>query len=531
MILLLLSLAQFILTLDSTFMNVSISTLVVDLDTTVTAIQAAIAFYTLVMAAFMISGAKIGDIIGRKKTFIIGLIIYGTGSFITSISPNIYVLTLGWSVIEGLGAALVIPAMFSLISANFAAGPQRARAYGILAAVAASGAAVGPILGGFLTTYLSWRLGFLSEVFIAIYILLNQAKIKDASVKIVNKQFDYIGLILSGLGLATVVSGVLLANTYGLLQARKPFEIAGVTLIQEGGIAPTIWFVGIGLIILILFIRWQTNRIRQTKAVLFNPDLFKNRIIKYGVITNLALQFVMVGAIYAVSLVSQIMLEYNAFQSGLVLLPLSIAVLLLGVLAGRLSKRFNPKNIIQLGVLSVLIGAVLLGLAIKKDPNGFDFIPGLFLIGAGAGMALSQLNNLIQSSVPVEKSNETSGLNSTFQYLGSSLGTAVCGSLIISFFILSATNMVNQSSTFSSSEKTQINTAIETKAQTVSSSQLNKVLEGVPQNEKSEIISINYDAQQRAISAAVIALGILGLTGFITATLLPKQEKSGNNPD
>lgn len=523
MVLILLSLAQFILTLDSTFMNVSISTLVKDLHTTVTGVQIAIAFYTLVMAAFMISGAKIGDIIGRKRAFVIGLIIYGAGSLITSFSPNIYVLTFGWSILEGLGAALIIPAMISLIVTNFPSGPQRARSYGILAAVAASGAAVGPIVGGFLTTYITWRLGFLAEVFIALYILLNQKKIVDAVMKETTKQFDYLGLVLSALGLTVLVFGVLLANSYGLFQARKNFAIAGTTLIEKGGVAPTIWFVGIGLLILANFIVWEIWRGKHSKTALINPNLFKNRIVSFGVVTNLSTQFVMVGTIFAISLVSQIMLEYNAFQSGLVLLPLSIFVLVLGVLAGRLSKLFYPNHLIQVGVLLVLVGGVLLGVVVGKNPKGTDFIPGLSFIGAGAGMVFSQLNNLIQSSIPIEQSNETSGLNSTFQYLGSSLGTAVCGSLILSFFVISATNLVNQSLVLNTVQKNQVNNAIETKAQTVSNSQLNQILPGVSQNVRSEILSINSEAQQESISAAVIALSLFGSIGLVTSLFLPKR--------
>jgi MFS family permease len=524
-VLILLSLAQFILTLDTTFMNVSISTLVVDLHTTVTGIQAAIAFYTLVMAAFFPTGAKIGDLIGRKKSFVIGLIVYAIGSFITSISQNIYMLTFGWSLIEGLGAAMIIPAMLSLVRSNFPEGPQRIRAYGILAAVAASGAAVGPIIGGFLTTYMSWRIGFLSEVFIAGFILLNRKKILDVVKPAVNKQFDYIGLFLSALGLATIVTGFLLASYYGIITARKDFSIGGQVIIPQGSISPTIWFALIGLGIVALFVWWQLHRIKIKKSVLLNPMLFKSKIITPGVITTFSIQFVLVGSIFAISLVSQIMLEYNAFQSGLVLLPMSFGVLILGLLAGKMAKRFSSKRLIQLGDLIMLIGTVWLAFSIHKNPSGKDFIPGLFFIGSGVGIAISQLNNLIQSSVPVEQSNETSGINSTFQYLGSSLGTAISGSLIISVFILSSTNLVNQSSVFSGSQKQQINNTIDAKAQTISNSQLDAYISSAPQNAQDELLTINYTAQQNAISITVFVLAVLGAIGLISSSLLPSEKK------
>jgi len=525
-VLILLALAQFILVLDTTFMNVAISTLVKDLHTTVTAVQGAIAFYSLVMAAFMIGGAKIGDIIGRKKAFIIGLIIYGTGALITTFSQNVVMLTFGWSFLEGIGAALIIPAMVTMVVSNFAAGTERIKAYGILAAISAIGAAIGPIIGGFLTTYVSWRLGFFSELFIVLYILINHKKINDAVINLVNKKFDYFGCLLSVVGLATIVEGILMANNYGLFHTRVPFVIKGITLIQTGGIAPTIWLVLIGIFFLALFLLWEGWQTKKNKATLIDPKIFKVREVTFGVFTNLFNQFILAGVIFAISLVAQIVLEYNAFTSGLLILPLSITVLIVALLGGKLAKRFYPKTLIQFGLFFVVLGTVVLGMFIYKNQNTDHFIPGLLIIGAGIGLVASQLSNTIQSSVPIEKSNEASGINSTFQYLGSSMGTAICGVLIVGIFAVTAIDSVKNSSTFDAGAKTQITKNLESKAQTLSNAELNQTLtsKDVPDNVKSEILTINNQAENKAIATTMIVLAIIGSLGLITSSFLPKKK-------
>lgn len=521
-VLILLSLAQFILVLDTTMMNVSISTLVKDLNTTVTAVQAAIAFYTLIMGSFIIAGAKIGDIIGRKKAFIIGLIIYGTGSFITSISPNIYVLILGWSIIEGLGAALVLPSMLSMVASNFEKGPERAKAYGILAAMAAIGAALGPLIGGFLTTYISWRVGFFGEVLVVIYILLNRNKIQDATIKLASKKFDYLGLILSVSGLAMIVGGILSANTYGLITARKPFVVAGYTIIPEGGIAPLYLLIGIGVALLALFIIWENSRIKKSKTTLLNPAILKIKSIVAGITTMVPYMLVMGGVLFSVSIISQVILEYSAFDSGLVLLPLSLSVLVLALLSGKFTKWISPKKIVQIGIILMVGGTLMLGVINYRHPNSTDFIPALIVIGCGVGMVASQLQNMIISSVDEEKASEASGLSSTFNNIGMSLGTALSGALIISFFIYFSTNMVNASTDFTQSQKQQINSAIETKAQTLSNSQLSALLVGVPPETANEILTINNDAENKAVSIDIAILALFGSLGLISSAFLPK---------
>jgi len=528
-VLILLALAQFILTLDSTIMNVSLSTLVVDLHTSVTNLQGAIALYSLVMAALMIAGAKIGDIIGRKKALLIGLALYGLGALVTGISWNINILFFGWSFLEGVGAALTMPALYSIVVANFCEGKERVKAYGIIAAMAAAGAALGPIIGGFLTAFVSWRIAFFAEVLIVIYILLNYKKIKDATIVLINNKFDYVGFLFSALGLVTIVFGILLSNIYGIIKASKAFVIAGKVLIEKGGVSPTIWFILIGIVILLIFIIWEAYRTKNNKATLINPKIFKNKVVLFGITTTLAYQFILAGTMFAISIVAQIIFEFNAFNSGLMLLPLSLAVLLAATLIDKIAQKAPPKRLIQIGMVLILIGTGLVGVLLHKYPDSLIFIVGLFIIGIGIGIAASMLNNLIISSVSSEQTSEASGINNTFSSLGSSLGTAIAGSLIISIFMTSSVNLIEKNSVFTSDQKSHLIESVDTKAQTMSNSDLSQYLVSAPINIKNEIIKINTEAENNATSATIIALAIIGIIGLMSSSLLPKRKAKNNN--
>lgn len=520
-ILVLLSMAQLILTLDSTVMNVSISTLVVDLNTTVSGVQSAIAFYTLVMAAFMITGAKIGDVIGRKKAFIVGLLVYGTGSLITSLAPNIQVLIFGWSLLEGLGAALVVPAMISLIAGNFPPGPKRARAYGLLAAMAAIGAAIGPIVGGLLTTYASWRLVFAGEVLIVIYILFNRKVIKDTALIGKKPKLDWVGTGLTAAGLYTIVQGILLAGTYGFLRARQDFSLNGQVVLQSGQISPTVILVAIGAIILIGFVLWEKLREKRRKDVLIHLRLFANQIVQSGLGTILILYFLMGGAMYAVALYTQIELGYNALLSGLVLLPLSVMILVFASRGPMMAKKFAPRYIVRGGFVFLFFGAVLLGLLSRDATSGWALVPGIALAGIGVGIIMSQLQNLVQSSVELSDASETSGLMATFQNLGMSLGTAIGGALLIGLLIATSSNLIAENTTLNDQQKAQLTAAYETKAQVVSNQQVEDATANLPTEIQQQVIEINAEARQRSLSWVFIILSVMSLLGILATSKLP----------
>jgi MFS family permease len=503
-------------------MNVSISTLVVDLNTTIEGVQSAIAFYTLVMAAFMITGAKIGDIIGRKKAFIIGLVIYGTGSLVTSLAPNIRVLTFGWSLLEGLGAALVIPAMIALISGNFPPGLKRARAYGMLAAMGAIGAAIGPIVGGLLTTYASWRLVFAGEVLIVLYILFNHKVIKDNQLKeSKGPKLDWFGTGLSAAGMYTIVQGILLASTYGFVRTRQNYSWNGQVMLQAGQISPTMIFIGIGIIFLLLFVLWEKIRTAKEKDVLVHLKLFANGVVQSGLGTIITLYFLMGGAMYTMALYTQIQLGYNALLSGLVLLPLSMMILLLASRGPIMAKRFAPRYIVRGGFVFIFVGVLLLGFMSRDATSGWALVPGIAIVGAGIGIIMSQLNNLVQSSVDLKDASETSGLMATFQNLGMSLGTAIGGALLIGLLITTSSNLIEQNATLNSQQKYQLEMAYQTKAQVVSNAQIEEATASLPADLQSQVIDINAKARQTSLSWVFIVLGITSLLGLLATIKLP----------
>ncbi len=520
-ILIMLAMAQFILTLDSTVMNVSISTLVVDLNTTVSGIQAAITFYTLIMAAFMIPGAKIGDIIGRKKAFMIGTVIYGTGSLITALSPNLGVLIFGWSFLEGLGAALMIPAMLSLIASNYPAGSKRVKAYATVAAIAAIGAAVGPIVGGVLTTYATWRLAFLGEVLVVIYILLKGGVIKDSAVANKVKSFDYLGTILSASGLSVLILGILKASTYGLLRARVPVVINGNEVISVGGISPTVILTIIGFGLLGLFALWQNHRKKQSKAALVDLSLFKNKIVRAGTGTIFFQLLLLGGVMYGVSLYLQLELGYNAMKTGLTLLPLSVMILVLASRGDIMAKKYSSRAIIRAGFVLMLIGSAWLGYKASGNPDGLSFLPSLGLFGAGMGMMASQLQNVVQSSVKASESAETSGLMATFQYLGQSFGTAISGVLVIAIFIGVGSNVVAQNPDLNSSQKAQLTNVIETNPQLVSNEQIEQATAGLPESTANTVEEINAQTRKSALSGMFVMLSVVSLFGLLATKNLP----------
>ncbi len=525
-ILILLASVQFIFTLDTTFMNVSISTLVKDLNTTVTAIQTAITFYTLVMAAFMIAGAKVGDIIGRKRAFVLGLSIYAAGSFITSISPNIGVLMFGWSFLEGVGAALAIPAMFSLITGNFEAGESRAKAYGTLAAMGAIGAAAGPIVGGLLTTYASWRLGFAAEVVIAGAVLLQRKAIQDAPLGAAKPKFDFGGFVLSALGLTVVVSGILLASTYGIFVARDNFSIFGVQIAHAGGVSPTVEFVIVGLLILAGFVGWQVRQTKRDRPVLIEPVLFKSRTVRAGVSSTLVQYLLMAGMMFSLSLYLQLALGYTAFQTGLTLLPMSVAVLIFANLGAKLTDTFAPRSMVISGFAVLLTGVAFLGVRVGHLDSGMQFFLPLAIVGAGLGLTASQLANMVQSAVKADQTSEASGLNSTFQNLGSSLGTALAGSIVISIIIGTTQTLISDNTVLNSSQKAQYSEALTGSVQVLSNAQVEAKLEGQPADVTHAVVSINSEARDKALSDVMIALAAIGFLGVVTGWRLPKPLKT-----
>ena len=519
------ALAQFIIIVDSTFMSVSISTLVVDLNTSVTAVQTAIALYTLVMASLMIAGAKIGDIFGRRKIFFVGLTIYATGTLIASLSPNIVTFILGWSFMEGIGAALMLPAMVALIAGNYPAGIERTKAYAVLAMVGSSAAAIGPIVGGIFTTYLSWRLAFFSELFVVAFIVLNRQIIKDAIYQGKAPSFDFKGFILTVTGFVSLVGGIILASYYGILYARTDVVVAGQTIITAGQLSPTVWLVLTGLSILTIFYFYEKSRLDKKLSVLIDVRLFTQRIVVAGSFTMFAQYLATASIIYSLALYLQMGLGYNAIQNGLTLLPLSIAVVIAALFGSKvLASRIAPRWVVMAGFGFMTLGAASMGLTARNATSGIDFALGIFLIGLGVGLIASQNQNLVISSVPNKFSSEISGVLNTCLNIGSSMGTALAGAIIITSFIFNFTTQVDGSTAFTDGQKTQINTAVNQQAQIVSNAAFESLVVTVPQPQQTDLVNINSQARQTALTRIYIVIGGIGIMGILASLLIPKTK-------
>ena len=420
--------AQFVMVLDGTVMNVSISTVVEDLDTSVDAMQTAITFYTLTMAAFMLLGAKLGDVWGRRRAFVIGSIIYAIGSLTTAISPNVVVLFLGWSIVEGLGAVLVIPAIAALIADNYE-GQARVAAYAIIGAASGAAVAAGPLIGGFMTTYLSWRYVFVAEVVIMAGVVLFARRIEDRAGARPSR-IDLLSVLLSAAGLVFVVYGMLQSKTWGwIIPANSP-EIGGVP-VAPLGVSLTTWFILIGAVLIWAFVVRQRRLVATDRPPLVDVTLFRILRLRSGLTVLLAQYAMTAGLFFMMPVYLQMTLGLDALQTGIRIFPLSISLILFSIFGTRLSLVWSPRRIIRVGqVLLVFASFVLLG-AVDIELKSPAFGLGMFVAGAALGLLASQIGNVNMSSVGEDQSSEVGGLQGVFQNLGSSLGTALIGSVLI----------------------------------------------------------------------------------------------------
>jgi len=411
--LLIIALASFIVALDATFMNVSISQVVADLNTDVSTIQMIMSFYTLITAAFMLLSAKLQDIVGKKKLFLIGTALYGVGTFTASISANSTMLFIGWSVIEGVAGALMLPATVSLISGTYS-GEKRTVALAIVGVMGAVAAAIGPLFGGIMTTFLSWRYGFATELIIVFIILIMRNKIPNFEPTESREDLDITGAIISFIGLVLLVQGVL-------------------TLSKD--ITTSIIIVILGLVALAIFALFETRRKRNGDVPLLDMDLFKDRNLRTGTAILLLSFLSMGGALFAVSLYLQNVLQLNAFNTGITTLPMTIGLLVFAIFAPSLSSKWGHKAVMAIGSIMAIAGCLLLSYQFKLDATFFTLLPGLLILGAGLGFNMSLCTDISISNIPAESQNNASGVNSTGQSLGESMGTAIIGIILILGFM------------------------------------------------------------------------------------------------
>jgi MFS family permease len=415
--------AQFLMTLDTSVLNVSIATVAEDVGTTVTGVQTAITLYALVMAAFTITGGKLGTIWGRKRAFTIGLVVYCSGSAVTAVAPNLTVLILGWSVLEGLGAALILPAIVGLVAANFDP-VERRRAYGLVASASAIAVAVGPLVGGVLTTYASWRYVFAGEVVLGAVIYLLARRTADSPVE-AGQRLDPLGTALSALGLTLIVYGILRSGSWGLV---RPTPDAPAWF----GLSPVLWLFLGGGIVLLGFGAWERRRLEGGGSALVDPELLRVAPLRSGLIAFFFQYLVQMGMFFVIPLYLSVALGLSAVATGVRLLPLSVALLVAAVGIPRLLPHASPRAVVRTGFL-MLFGAIVVLIALLEVGSGPEIVTWPLLIGGlGAGALASQLGSVTVSSVAEARSAEVGGLENTAINLGSSVGTALAGAVLIS---------------------------------------------------------------------------------------------------
>jgi MFS family permease len=509
--------AQFLMTLDTSVMNVAIATVAKDVGTTVTGIQTAITFYTLVMAAFMITGGKIGAIIGRKRAFAIGCIIYGAGSFVTAISPSLAVLMIGWSVLEGLGAALILPAIVALVASNFGRA-ERPRAYGLVAAAGAIAVAAGPLIGGLFTTYASWRYVFAGEVLVVLAILALTRRMADAPSE-ARVRLDLVGTALSALGLGLVVYGILKAGTWGLVQPKEGAP-------DWFGLSPAIWLVLAGGLVLWGFMQWESHQLRRGAEPLVNPAMLRNATLRGGLTAFFFQYLLQMGLFFVVPLFLSVALGLSAIDTGVRLLPLSITLLISAVGIPKAFPHASPRRVVRMGFVMLFLGIVVL-MVLLEDGAGAEITTWpMLLAGLGIGALASQLGAVTVSSVPDEESAEVGGLQNTVTNLGASIGTALAGAVLITILTSSFLSGLAGNPDVPDEVATSASTELASGIPFVSDADLTKELEkaDVPPDTAEAIVEENEDARLEGLRAALGVLAVFGLLALFTSRRLPEQQ-------
>jgi MFS family permease len=515
-VLLTLAAGQFLMTLDSSVMNVSIATVAKDVGTTVTGIQTAITLYTLVMASLMITGGKLGQILGHKRAFAIGCVIYGCGSFITAISPSLAVLIIGWSFLEGVGAALILPAIVALVASNFERA-GRPRAYGLVASAGAIAVAAGPLIGGLFTTYASWRWVFVGEVLI-VFVILALARRMAAPSGEQHARLDLVGTALSALGLGLIVIGILRAGAWGFVQP-KPGAPTWL------GLSPSIWLMLGGGVVLLLFLVWENHRLSTGREPLVNPRSLLNPTLRGGLTAFFFQYLLQAGLFFAVPLFLSVALGLSAIQTGVRLLPLSLTLLLAAVGIPKVFPTVSPRRIVRLGFSALLAGIVVMIGALEAGAGPEIVTWPMLLAGLGIGALASQLGAVTVSSVPDEQSGEVGGLQNTLTNLGASIGTALSGAVLIAALTASFLTGIQNNPAVPADLKSQAATELSAGIPFTSDADLKAALEkaGVPKEATDAIVTVNADARIAGLRSSLTILAIIALIAVVFTFRIPTR--------
>ena len=504
----LLAMAMFVLVVDTSLMNVSISAVVEDLDTTASGVQSAIALEALVSAAFILINSKVGDLIGRRRAYVLGLLAYAVGALAMTVTQSLTAIIIFWAVIGGLGASLLLPAMQSLIHGNFSGAAQK-QAYAMIGAAAAIAAAVGPLLGGFVTTYLSWRVGFALEVVIIAVVLSQIRLVKDVPYT-GSRQVDVVGAVLSVVGMGGVVLGILVW--------------------QEGG-EFVLLLMAVGAVALGSLAWWLTRRKRAQRVTLLDPDLFRSPNFTAGISAQMLQQVALGGSMIALPLFLQMTLEYNAMQAGLSLAPLSLTMFAAALVAGRKAGDRRPARIVRTGFLLAALGVAIIIVMVPVIDSGWYLAIPLVVTGCGLGLLVSQLNNYTLAPIEEERISEAAGVNSAGGSFGLSFGLAMAGGLMLASLSFTFTSLTESSTVIPPAQQQQIAVALEEDAEVMSTTALAEQITGQPPEVEAEVLAINDEARNRSLQIALLVpllAALLGLGNSFRMLRLPDIKPSAS---
>ncbi|MEO8863259.1 MAG: MFS transporter [Candidatus Saccharimonadales bacterium] len=515
-------LAIIIIVLDTTLLNVSLGTIIRELNTNIQSLQWVIAAYSLTLAALTIVGGRFGDLFGRKKMFLVGAVIFAIGSFVASISNSVGMLIIGESIIEGIGAALMMPATASLLVSTYR-GRDRAIALGVWGGMAAAGSAIGPVLGGYLTSHYSWRWGFRINIVVAGLLLLGSIVIKESRDREENPTIDWVGILLSSFGLLAGVFAIIESATFGWWNAKGIFTIMGHS-ISFGPLSVVPVAIAASIILLTAFYFWEQLVVKRGRTPLVNMKLFSNKQFTSGAVLTAILSIGQIGLIFGLPVFLQGVRGLDALHTGYALLPMSIALFVMAPLGGFIAHKFVPRHIVQVGVVINVIGLFLLHNAISVNATVNSLILPLLIYGAGMGLCYSQLSNISLSAVSVNEAGEASGVNSTLRQIGSSLGTAIIGSILIATLASSLGSGINNSNVISKENRTLV--AKQVSAQSSAVEFGGKLHTSVPltAEEQIEIKQISNSSTVKATRQALLSTVAFTILALLTTSQLPKSK-------
>ena len=521
-ILLTLAAGQFLMALDSSVMNVSIATVAEDVGTTVTGIQGAITAYTLVMATLMIPGAKVGALIGRKRAFMIGCVIYGCGSFTTAISQSLPVLLLGWSFLEGVGAALILPSIVALVAGNFPAA-RRPAAYGLVAAAGAIAIAVGPLIGGLATTYASWRWVFAGEVMLVLVILVLARRAEDAPPDR-RPQLDLIGALLCAAGLGVFVFGVLKSGSWGWVVPKSGAP-------QWFGMSPVPWLMVAGLVLVWSFLHWEARMVARSQEPLVDPALLRNEQLAGGLSMFFFQYLLMMGVFFLIPLYLSVALGLSAIATGVRIMPMSLTLLAAALGVPRLFADISPRLVVRVGILSIMLGLLVLLAAIDIDAGAEIVTAPLLLVGLGIGALASQLGAVTVSAVPDEQSSEVGGVQNTVTNLGASLGTALAGSILVAVLTTSFLTHIEMNKAVPQNVKDRANTELSAGIPFMSDKQLQAATKEAGASTEVTQAALDANAQARldGLRAGLTVLILIAAVALFFVGRMPTRQP-GSGP-